>query len=407
MCNAQIGDQCACMASSTTFKIRDLTQSCPNNKGGPGLPSLDDRGIKDFDCDESVADDTTAVSITYVTVREKNALGNTIRTQKYEGPFIVGDTFEFDSITNQLDEYPIGSVNNLPAMLQVEALALNGGVNQTVLFQNWTLKLLINDTSNTPPVDSCTVEPFVAGDFVGWISFQKLDTNTPPVDSCTVEPFVAGDFVGWISFQKLDKPKRYLCPAFGNDIFPIAGLTECRWDGFKNGGQTCSDYDNRLGLGGDCLFDAQANKKRGVNMNCQETSAKECNLEIVKQFRGCYRSCKRFHRKCCCPAKVLAPTHTPTKSPSPSTIPPTDGPTMTCPYLDFKRSSSCKSYNAVLNGDCLFNARDGKLATTCAIASRKGCDVERIKGVSNCYSTCRMFHERCCCPAYDKLDLGS
>jgi len=93
------------------------------------------------------------------------------------------------------------------------------------------------------------------------------------------------------------------------------------------------------------------------------------------------------HRKCYCPAKVLAPT----KSPSPSKIPATDFMTITCPYLDFKRNSPCKSYNAVLNGECL------------VVASRKGCDIERVMSVSNCYFTCRMFHEWCCCLAYAKL----
>jgi len=97
-------------------------------------------------------------------------------------------------------------------------------------------------------------------------------------------PFPSPIYISWIQFQTLAKPKRYPCPAFGNDAFPIAGLDECRWDGFKNGG-VCSSYDNHLGLGGDCTFDAQMNKKR--SMNCQETSDKECNLEIVKQFWGC------------------------------------------------------------------------------------------------------------------------
>uniref|UniRef100_A0A7S0CME3 Uncharacterized protein n=1 Tax=Proboscia inermis TaxID=420281 RepID=A0A7S0CME3_9STRA len=217
-----------------------------------------------------------------------------------------------------------------------------------------------------------------------------------PNDLCTVQPFKVDDYIGWIGWDALQNPKRYLCPKFGDDVIPVgfpsssgsphpvaspsSGITQaCRWDGFRNGGE-CSNYNNLLGEGGDCMFDAQ--KAKLLGKSCQNTSQKKCRTDSVRDVKGCYRSCKKFHRKCCCPAKVL---------------PPTSVTTATCPYLNFKRSSSCRSYNPVLNGDCMFDGRDGKLKTTCASVARDGCDIERIRNVNGCYKTCRMFHKRCCC----------
>ena len=84
---------------------------------------------------------------------------NTTRKQNYQGAFIAGETFEYDSITNQVGDYPVGSVENLSAKLEIELLLVD--VNQTMLYQNWTVEFLIADT--------CTVDPFVLGDYIGWI----------------------------------------------------------------------------------------------------------------------------------------------------------------------------------------------------------------------------------------------
>uniref|UniRef100_A0A7S0CM19 Uncharacterized protein n=1 Tax=Proboscia inermis TaxID=420281 RepID=A0A7S0CM19_9STRA len=72
-------------------------------------------------------------------------------------------------------------------------------VNQTVLYQNWTVELLIADT-------------------------------------CTVEPFVSGEYIGWIQFQTLPKPKQYLCPAFA---IPFPSLVSTNADGTDSRTEAC------------------------------------------------------------------------------------------------------------------------------------------------------------------------
>jgi len=190
----------------------------------------------------------------------------------------------------------------------------------------------------------------------------------------------------------------------------IAQTTEtCPWD-FRRGDK-CNGVDNSVSATGLCNFNAQD----GIN-NCRTSSKKKCALEVndamsnrtdYKDISGCKKDCQRFHRSCCCPAKTRSPTGAPSITPKPSSVKPTNSPTITCPWGNFKRSSSCSSYVTDKVGgasDCAFDARDDKIATSCAVVSKQQCDRFEYSLVKGCKNQCRMFHERCCCPVGGILD---
>jgi len=168
----------------------------------------------------------------------------------------------------------------------------------------------------------------------------------------------------------------------------------CPWEFDR--GDKCSGYNSIKGVGGDCKFNAQG----VLTTSCRRTAKVQCKKDdSVTKIKGCRRSCQRFHRRCCCPATTESPTSSPTKTQKPSSKPPTESPTISCPWSNFKRSSSCASYDREVGGDCKFDARDDQKVTTCGVVSKQKCDVEKYGKVKGCKSQCRMFHERCCCPA--------
>lgn len=180
--------------------------------------------------------------------------------------------------------------------------------------------------------------------------------------------------------------------------------SSCPWDFGKY--SDCGDFNNFLAPAGDCAINAQT---KGLK-SCRDNAKIECRKGETsdgtdfKDIKGCLRSCVRFHKKCCCPAKTNSPTAAPTISSEPTSLAPTSSPTITCPWSDFKRTSSCKSYDTdEVGGDCKFNAKE-KLASSCAVRAKTQCDRFEYGQVKGCKAKCRMFHERCCCPVGSALD---
>eukprot|EP00592_Proboscia_alata_P006652 CAMPEP_0194363026 /NCGR_PEP_ID=MMETSP0174-20130528/10946_1 /TAXON_ID=216777 /ORGANISM="Proboscia alata, Strain PI-D3" /LENGTH=237 /DNA_ID=CAMNT_0039136331 /DNA_START=40 /DNA_END=753 /DNA_ORIENTATION=- len=171
-------------------------------------------------------------------------------------------------------------------------------------------------------------------------------------------------------------------------------VTVCPWEIER--GDKCGPYNSKIGVGGDCMFNAQGK----FATRCRKTAQFECaKIDSVTDIKGCRKKCQIFHRQCCCPATTESPTSSPTISLQPTSDPPTESPTITCKWKNFKRSSSCASYDREVGGDCAFDARDDRLGTTCSVVARKECDKESLAKIKGCKNECRMFHQRCCCPA--------
>jgi len=196
-------------------------------------------------------------------------------------------------------------------------------------------------------------------------------------------------------------------------VFVVSIKSECPFD-FPSG-SSCDGFNNFLVEdGGLCEIDvSEKGEKR-----CSAFANKACKKYIKTVDRACWRSCKDFHSKCCCPPQELIPTVSPqpslkesaspsnspsippppTVSPKPSqAVLPSVAPTETpCPFEGFSGLDDCNDYSC---GN--YSAGNGNNLWRCAREAGKICLKEDFFDPQNpdfvCYGTCTAFFTTCCC----------
>lgn len=171
----------------------------------------------------------------------------------------------------------------------------------------------------------------------------------------------------------------------------------CPWDFPK--GERCEKYENYIGPGGDCIFDALDLSDN----SCGATAKTKC---AVNGFdTSCIKSCQRFHRNCCCPASNPPPAASPNEltDASDSTRIKTESEdqpssmleTETCPWIQFYKGSSCRAYSKIVGENCMFNANER--GRRCGQVSKDRCEELGYEEGTECKRNCSRYHRRCCC----------